>query len=247
MKALITAAGLGTRMGALAKNTNKCLLLVGNKSLIKCSVDNFKMQGIDDIHIITGHYAHLIKQELSGKANLIYNKDYASTSILGSIILARAQLQDSEFIFMTGDSLIHYSLIEKMIANKNKGDILVSIDAKKCDEEDMKVIVEQGVIINISKNIPVHLANGEYTSLTYFSSKASRRFFDLIHKYLKKDEKKYVAEILLELQKEGLRLIPVYTEQLPRIELDYPDDFLNANKMVQEFPDLIYNPKVSKD
>lgn len=237
MKALITAAGLGTRMGNITNNTNKCLLPVGGKSLLRNLVNTFKEQGISEIFVITGHCAELVERELEGEVTFIYNKDYASTSILGSIILAEKYLKGSDFIFSTGDSLLHPQLIKKMIHYENKENILLCVDIKKCDEEDMKIIIKDSVIIDISKKIPIGEATGEYTGLTYFPGKASKVFFTLIEKSLMEESKnQYVALMLLLLQHQGFKPIPIYTEGLPRIEIDYPKDLESARELYTLFP-----------
>ena len=237
MKALITAAGLGTRMGNITTNTNKCLLTVGGKSLLRNLVNVFKEQGISEIFVITGHCAELVEKELQGEVTFIHNKDYASTSILGSITLAEKYLKGTEFIFITGDSLLHPQLIKRMVNFENKENILLSVDIKRCDEEDMKIIIKEGLIIDISKKISIMEATGEYTGLTYFPADASGAFFNLIEQYLKQESKnQYVAQMLLLLQHKGFKPVPIYTEGLPRIEIDYPEDLDLAQELYTLFP-----------
>ena len=201
MKALITAAGLGSRMGSITSNTNKCLLKIGGKSLLRILVDNFKKQGISEIVVITGYCAELVEKELQGEVTFIHNKDYASTSILGSITLAEQYLKGSDFIFSTGDSLLHPQLIENMIHFEHKENILLCVDVKPCDDEDMKVIIKDNTIIDMGKMISPQEATGEYTGLTYFPVAASKIFFDLVNNSLKQQSKnQYVAQMLLSLQ-----------------------------------------------
>ena len=235
MKVLITAAGLGTRMGNVTHSLNKCLLTVGGKSLLRNLVNNFKKAGISDIFVITGHCADLVEKELKGEVTFIHNSNYASTSILGSVILAQEFLKDSDFIFITGDSLLHPLLIQKMIDSKEKEQILVCVDLKKCDEEDMKIVINDNIILDISKEIPISKSNGEYTSLTYLPATISNSFFEAIFQSLKGSKKQYVADILLSLQAKGFKLVPIYTDGLPRIEIDYPKDLDDAQKLYSLF------------
>lgn len=232
MKVLITAAGLGMRMGPVTHAMNKCLLPIGGKPLLRTLVDTFKKHGVHDIFVITGHCADLVEMELQRKVTFIHNPDYAITSILGSITLAEKYLKGSDFIFSTGDSLLHPELIKKMIHFQDKENILLCVDLKQCDEEDMKVIIKDETIIDMSKKIPLHQASGEYTGLTYFPSVASVTFFELVDKSLKQRSKnQYVAQMLLLLQHQGFKLVPMYTKGLPRIEIDYPQDLEDAQKL----------------
>ena len=54
MKAIVIAAGEGSRMGKLTKNIPKPLVLINGKSIIERQLSILKQNGILDIIIITG-------------------------------------------------------------------------------------------------------------------------------------------------------------------------------------------------
>ena len=56
MKALILAAGYGTRLAAVAKDTPKPLLMVADKPLIDYTVDKLKpVKGLSEIVVVTNN------------------------------------------------------------------------------------------------------------------------------------------------------------------------------------------------
>ncbi len=55
VKALITAAGMGKRLGALTRSQNKSLLRIGGKPLITHLLARLKSCGIQDIVVVTGY------------------------------------------------------------------------------------------------------------------------------------------------------------------------------------------------
>ena len=55
MKAIILAAGLGSRLMPLTKEMPKSMLKVGGKPILKWIVDNLKSCGIHEIIIVTGY------------------------------------------------------------------------------------------------------------------------------------------------------------------------------------------------
>ncbi|MDR0605089.1 MAG: NTP transferase domain-containing protein [Bacteroidales bacterium] len=57
MKAMIFAAGLGTRLGHLTKHTPKALVNIGEKTLLEGVILKLKQAGVDDI-IINVHHFH---------------------------------------------------------------------------------------------------------------------------------------------------------------------------------------------
>ena len=55
MKAIIVAAGVGSRLGELTKELPKSLIDINGKSIIERQILSFKKFGIDNIVIIRGH------------------------------------------------------------------------------------------------------------------------------------------------------------------------------------------------
>ena len=55
MKAIILAAGRGSRMGAFTKDKHKCLLKVEGKRLIDWQIEALINCGLKDIGIVTGY------------------------------------------------------------------------------------------------------------------------------------------------------------------------------------------------
>ena len=60
MKALILAAGLGTRLQPLTNNKPKALILYKNKPLLEHAIDKLKKHGFNDIIINIHHFAEQI-------------------------------------------------------------------------------------------------------------------------------------------------------------------------------------------
>jgi N-acetyl-alpha-D-muramate 1-phosphate uridylyltransferase len=60
MKAMILAAGLGSRLKDLTKNTPKALIKIKNKTLLEILISKLKSQGINEIIINVHHHAQQI-------------------------------------------------------------------------------------------------------------------------------------------------------------------------------------------
>ena len=234
MKALITCAGMGTRLGLLTENNNKALLeLSEGKSILDVMLNILDKQGIEEKVVVTGHYFDKVEGALKGQATTVYNPFYQVSGILCSIWFARQYLEGEEFIFVTCDSIFHPSVLKQCI--ESKGDITVCIDKKTCDAEDSKVIIQDDGILNIGKDIPVNEASGEFIGMLKFSAEASKAFFDEVDMILKESKLNfYVADVLLRLKDKGLKLIPCYTDNLPRIEIDYPEDLEKGRQIFAE-------------
>lgn len=61
MRALILAAGMASRLRPLTLNTPKCLLKVGERTLLQRSMDALISNGISEFCIVTGYLHEMIE------------------------------------------------------------------------------------------------------------------------------------------------------------------------------------------
>jgi NDP-sugar pyrophosphorylase family protein len=69
MKAMILAAGLGTRLKPLTHNTPKALIRVNNKTLLACVIDRLKQFDVTEVIINVHHFADKIIDYLKSEHN----------------------------------------------------------------------------------------------------------------------------------------------------------------------------------
>lgn len=229
MKALITAAGMGTRLGKLTGSDNKGLIKIGRKSLLSISLDNLKDNGIEDVIIVTGHASAKVEKELSSRAKFSFNPFYSISGILPSIWFAKDFVGGVDFIFLTADSIYHPSIMKECLASK--GDIVICVQKKKCEAEDSKVIIKKGKVSMMGKDIKESLATGEFMGMMKICKKSVSKFFIGLDCLLKEGRLNgYVTDVLTKLSKQGLKISVVYTGSKPYIEIDTPEDLTRARK-----------------
>lgn len=93
MIGVILAAGMAKRLRPLTDNSPKCLLRVGERSLLQRTVDALIAGGIDELVVVTGYLRNLIEDFLKAnypqlKISFIDNPDYATTNNIYSLWLA---------------------------------------------------------------------------------------------------------------------------------------------------------------
>jgi choline kinase len=126
MKAIILAAGCGTRLDKYTKEMPKAMLNVFGKSLIEHQVDVYRKCGITDIIIIKGYKAEKINIEGTRTfINPLYNK----TNMVESLFCAKEELE-GDIIISYGDVLVEPKVLAKVIANKCDIGVLVDVDWK---------------------------------------------------------------------------------------------------------------------
>ncbi len=86
--AVITAAGLSSRMGKL-----KALLPFGEGSMLSACVENMRFAGAEDIVVVTGHRAEEIRAGAEALGcRTVHNPDYAKNQMFDSLCMALRSL-----------------------------------------------------------------------------------------------------------------------------------------------------------
>src|SRR3989338_5798791 len=92
MKAIILAAGMGTRLGKYTKDIPKGMLNFNGKSLIERQVEVLRSCGIKDIIIVKGY----MPDKINIKGVKYYeNKDYANTNMVETLFAAEKEMSDN--------------------------------------------------------------------------------------------------------------------------------------------------------
>lgn len=112
MKAMILAAGRGSRMGALTDHTSKVLLTIQGKSLIEYHLDNLINAGVSTVVINVWYQADKIKATVGDRyknINIIYSPETELLGMGGGVYQALPLLGDEPFIVVSGDMWTRYS------------------------------------------------------------------------------------------------------------------------------------------
>lgn len=99
MKAIILAAGRGSRMKDLTDDRPKCLVELHGRSLLEWQITALKEAGIDDIAIVTGYRRELLS-DLGFKE--FHNPRWANTNMVTSLSYASEWLE-------AGPCIVSYS------------------------------------------------------------------------------------------------------------------------------------------
>ncbi len=199
MKALILAAGLGSRLAPLTDECPKSLVKVNGKQILLKQIENLRENKIDDITIISGYKADILEKFVHDRypqIQIIYSEDFKNTNNMYSAYLASKKLKGEEFLMMNADVFFDSSVIKKLIEFKFKNAIVTDIG--RYMEESMKVVEEKGRLISISKQIKPEEALGCSIDVYKFSKEGGQAFFRKCEEYIiKKKELKLWSEVAL--------------------------------------------------
>lgn len=203
-KALILAAGLGTRLAPITNDRPKSLVPVNGKPILLKQIENLKLNGIVDITIVSGYKADALEKAVHEKypeIKIVESVDYATTNNMYSAYLGiKAMFPDGiirPFYMMNADVFYDASIISAL--EKDERSNLVVVDMGRYIEESMKVIEKDGRLVAISKQIMPEDALGCSIDVYKFGADGGKAFFDHCVEYIedKKELKKW-SEVALD-------------------------------------------------
>lgn len=114
MRAMILAAGIGQRMGALTQKTPKPLLNVGGRYLIEYAIESLTKAGIDEIVINVSHLKEQIIDALGNGErygiSIFYSEESERLETGGGIVKALPLLGSDPFVVLSADIITDYPI-----------------------------------------------------------------------------------------------------------------------------------------
>ncbi len=240
MKAVILAAGRGTRISSLSGGSPKCLLKFGHYAILDYQISALLRAGISDIALVVGYQHEKIVEHVSRQYShfwdsftFIKNPRYAETNNICSLQLTRPWVADSAFVCLNADVLCHPGIIGRAV--QMTSDVAMIMDPEWRDET-MKVIIKEGHIVKMSKAITRSEYSGTYLGITLFSGRVVQLLFEEIDKFIGQGKVNEFFNVAVEkMISYGIQVDPILTYRLPWAEIDDPTDYRFAEANVYPF------------
>jgi len=121
-RAIILAAGRGSRMKEHTKEKPKCLNILAKDTLLNWQLKSLRAAEIDNIIVVNGYKAHLI----SGSFETIRNNRWSDTNMVASLFCAPSTKEDTIISY----SDIVYKSDHIIALKESEGDIIITADLK---------------------------------------------------------------------------------------------------------------------
>jgi len=157
MKALIIAAGKGSRMGSLTKDEPKPLMRLLGLSLMERVILTAKEVSIDEFVIVIGHRGERIKEKLGDgskfgvKIAYIENTEWERGNGV-SVLKAKESFKEN-FILLMSDHIFDSRILRGLINYDLKDPVILAVDKREPLPGDTKVLEKKGKIAEIGKDI----------------------------------------------------------------------------------------------
>ena len=188
-KAILMAAGRGTRISRTIGDTCKCTLDVGGISLIRHTVQMLLKYNIE-VHIVVGFNKEMIFKALHGlPVNYHENVFYSVTNSLSSLWWAKEALTGESVILGNADVFWEEDILD-ILLNEPRGCVMLS-DSGRVEQGDYLFNVQDGKIVNFGKGIDCKMANCEYVGLARiqgeFIAECKAKLEDMVNNQRHKD------------------------------------------------------------
>ena len=243
-KALIIAAGLGSRLKKHTENLPKCMLDFGGKTLLQRQLDSYKKCGIKDISLIRGYK----KEKINYKGIRYFeNKDYRENNILNSIFYAE-KIINGNIIISYSDILFDHSVVQRTLDSDHDISVVVDIDWRGyyVGRKDHPISEAENVIFNSNNEVEKigkintgdQEVHGEFIGMIKLSNQGAEIFkehFNRLKKIYwnkpfqraKTFQKAYLTDFIQELVDIGIKVHCVIIESGWK-EIDTVEDYKKA-------------------
>lgn len=246
IRGIIIAAGMGSRLKPFTDDRPKCLLPVGQSTILGHAISALREAGVSDIAIIRGYRADCITE-----ADVTYfeNDHFQHNNILHSLFYA-ASFMDQGFVLSYSDILYRAEVVEALLASDDDISVVVDRDWRAAYTgrllhplSEAEVVSDRdSVITRIGKGtVPADDATGEFIGMAKFSAAGAallkREFARLSDRYRNDLDapfqkasafrKAYLTDMFQELTDRGHK-VGVTSISGGWMEIDTPEDYERA-------------------
>ena len=239
MIGVILAAGMAKRLRPLTDTMPKCLLKVGERTLLERTVDAMRRAGISEFVVVTGYRGDMIRDFLEAYAKqkgcsftFLHNADYEHNNNIYSLWMAGEIVRAKDFLLMDSDILCDPAAVGRITLEPCAA---LAVNRHELGEEEMKVVVDADMhITEISKTCRPEDAIGESVGIEKITADYSEALYRELNQMILQEK---LIDIFYERAFE--RLIPqghtfrvVDTTNYFSYELDTPEDFKRAQELM---------------
>ena len=246
MKALILAAGRGTRISRMIENVPKSTLPIDGVPLIRITIEKLIERDIEPI-VCVGYRKDKIYEVLDGlPVKYYYNPFYQITNSIASLWFAREELNETVLI-LNADVFFVDEILDRVLMDHREN--VMVIDKTKIETGDYFFsTTDNGCIIKYGKELPIEERTCEYVGI----AKIEESFVGVFRKQLEtmidsQQEKRWWENVLYTLaDTKNYEINTLDVDGLFWSEIDYFDDYERILNFINEGRKVKKNEKIHK-
>lgn len=234
MRAIILAAGVGRRLSDSVVEHPKCLLRLGERTLLQRMLDALSAAGVQEVLIVVGHLGEQIQAAVEGRSGVrtLFNPDFRRGAIV-SLWTAREAFDD-DLLVMTADVLFPPGLLARLVDSPHPDCVLMDTSAPNDGEAQMLMAREERVVDIVRGLRGDYDACGEYVGFMKLSRATAGVLRLLVEEAVEGEQTvSEPEEVFPALMRE--RVIRYErTDGFSWVEIDFREDLERARRMIEE-------------
>lgn len=250
-KAIIIAAGKGSRLKPLTQSLPKCLAIrLEGKSLLQLQMDRLKASGVSEFVIIRGYLGE--KFDIP-HVKYIWNHQYETNNILESLMCAESELKGN-VIVSYADIWYDQRIPQKLLASKDDIALAIDLEWQKIYQGRFDNPIEKSETVTLAEDYKISRIgriaaakpeiHGEFIGMMKMTTKGCSVFRDYYHRAKKRYagkrfhhadrfENAYLSDLLQEIINDNGTVYGDPVEGAWK-EIDTMEDYKNTKQFLGE-------------
>lgn len=229
MKAVILAAGQGSRLRPARPGVPKCLVEVAGRPLIEHQLSVIHDYGIGDVVVVIGYKGKLIQQHLGDRVRYRSTAAWDSSNNFHTLWTVRDELRNG-FACFFADVFCDAAPIGEAL--RSPADIRVIVDCARVLEGTMRVRMAEGRLTGIGSHIPVSEGSGNFIGIAVFSAQGARLLLDEMEQIAATSRNEYYTIAVDRLARRGEHVACIDVAGRPWVEIDTVDDLERSHALL---------------
>ncbi len=186
MKAIVIAAGQGSRLRPYTDDRPKCMVEVGGRPILHHQIAAFQAAGINDIVVIRGYKGRRIQPPHGVRGvRFVDNPDFLNNNILESLFCAGDELT-GDVVISYGDIVYHPAVVTGLLDTFTPATLIVDRSWSRAyagrtdhpvEQAELCEITGYGLISRVGKQVGPDNTVGEFIGLARFDSAVIARLW----------------------------------------------------------------------
>ena len=237
-KAVILAAGVGSRIRPLTDGCPKTLLEVGGVPILERMLTNISSCGIGETIIVLGYLPEQIESFVRDtfpalNVQFVVNDRYDETNTGYSLMLVEEAVGESSFVKFDGDVVFDVEILQRLLSSTTGNQLCIDRNIQ-LDAEEVKVTLSGNTrVAKVSKSLAPGEAIGESIGIERISSQTAKLLFVELRAMMRNPQnlQEYYEGAYELLISNGVVFDALDITGLAWTEIDTYDDFESASKI----------------
>jgi len=234
-RAVILAAGRGTRLGELAAVRPKVMVALAGRTLLAHQRAALAAEDITDVHLVLGHGADLVRADADADGLDVWiNADYATTNMVATLLCAHGPLDGATDVIVAYGDIVYEP---RVVAALREVDAAITVvvdlgwraywdarmDDPLADAETLRMSVDGRLLEVGARPERIDDIEAQYIGLIRIRADAVPAFREAAERLVVDDPRAYMTTLLQQIIDDGhdVRVAPVTNGWL---EIDRPED-----------------------